>query len=37
MSLTVDSCLKQGTNIYYLTLILAKQCTEANLEIVACH
>ena len=39
MSLTEDSCLseynKQETNIYYFTLILAKQCTEV--EIVACH
>ena len=38
MSLTVLFLYnKQENNIYFLTLVLAKLCTEVNLEIVMCH
>ena len=41
MSLTEDSCLniisRKLIFTLILTLILTKQCTEVNLEIVACH
>ena len=37
MSSTEASCLKQENNNHYSPLILAKLCTEVNLEIVACH